>query len=202
MLELQLPPGKTTFVQLLSRVVGSDVPGPIVGSPIAGVPQGSNSILYQFDLGIYENGDFWGQLDGVSNPNGLPFPIRNSIPYVGIPWSIIDATVFIPTIIAPPNVASVCRVQLRARRGATPLLARALITCGSTGRLAESAFTDIAFDGLTDAAGLLLVDLPWSSLAGVGRYRFKLIDVETGSVFHDRTLTVPDLSNANYEDLT
>lgn len=200
-LELQLPPGKTTTVQLLARVVGSDVPGANVGSPIAGVPDGSNPIIYRYDLGGNATGDFWGQLEGVSSPKGLPFPIRNGVAYPGIPWTIIDATVFNPPIIAPPSVSDVCRVQIRARRGATPILARVLITCGSSGRVDESAFTDVAFDGPTDGAGLVLVDLPWSSTPGVGRYRFKVIDSETGSILHDRTVTVPNQLNAKYEEL-
>jgi len=201
-LELQLPPGKTAPIQLLVRVVGSDVPGASVGSSIVGVPDGTNPTIYRYTLGTYATGDYWAQLSGVSNPNGLPFPLRNGVAYPGIPWTIIDATVFVPPVIAPPSVANVCRVQLRARRGAIAIAARVVITCGTTGRLAESAFTEVAFDGLMDDFGLLLVDLPWSSVPGVGKYRFRFIDLVTGKTLHDRTCTVPDEATANYEELT
>lgn len=170
-LELQLPPGKTAPIQLLVRVVGTDVPGASVGSSIAGVPDGTNPTIYRYSLGSYVTGDYWAQLSGVSNPNGLPFPLRNGVAYPGIPWSIVDATVFIPPVIAPPSVANVCRVQLLARRGAIAIAARLVITCGTSGRLAESAFTNVAFDGQIDDFGLLLVDLPWSSVPGEGVYK-------------------------------
>ena len=57
-------------------------------------------------------------------------------------------------------------------------------------------------NGVTsNEGGILLVDLPWSSSAGVGLYRFRLIDLVTGKTLHDRTCTVPDETNADYEDL-
>ena len=198
-IELRLPPGKTAIVQLKQRTVGSNTPGANVGSPITGTASGA---VYTFALGAYETGDYWAQLTGVSNPAGEPFPVREGIAYVGIPWSIIDATIAVPPIIAPPDVAEVCRVQIRARRGAAAIQARVLINCGSTGRIDDSAFSEIAFDGQTDATGLLQVDLPWSSIPGVGKYRFRLIDINTGHVFHDRTATVPDATTALYEALT
>ncbi len=195
-LVLQLPPGKTAPIQLLTRVGGATV-----GAPIPGVPDGMDPSIYRYALGSYATGDYDVQLSGVSNPNGPPFPMRNGVAYSGIPWSIIDATVFVPPVIAPPSVANVCRVQLRARRGAIPMAARVVITCGTTGRLAESAFSYVAHDGLLDDFGLLLVDLPWSSVPGVGKYRFRLIDLVTGKTLHDRTCTVPDEANVDYEDL-
>jgi hypothetical protein len=195
-LELQLPPGKTATIQLYARIGGA-----AVGSAITGIPDGTDPSIYRFALGVYEDGDYDVQLLGVSNPNGIPFPMRDGIAYIGLPWAIIDATIYVPPIIAPPDVDNACRVQLRARRGATPMLARVLVTGGSAGRLADSAFADIACDELTDVTGLLLVDLPWSSIPGVGKYRFKIIDPETGSVLHDRTVTIPDETNADYEDL-
>lgn len=200
-LVLDLVTGKTPVIQFYVRGV-DDAFGSSVGSPIAGVTDVTDTWIYTFILpGELATGDYWVQLTGVSNPNGSPFPVRDGIAYPGIPWSIIDATIAAPPIIAPPDVANACRVQLRARRGANAILARVLITCGSTGRLADSAFADVAFDGQTDVNGLLQVDLPWSSVSGVGRYRFKLIDSETGDVFHDRTVTVPDQPTALYEEL-
>lgn len=201
-LVLDLVTGKTPVIQFHVRGVDNAF-GSSVGSPITGVADGTNTWIYTFTLpGPVVTGDFWAQLTGVSIPDGLPFPVRDAIAYPGIPWQIIDATIVVPPVIAPPDVADVCRVQLRARRGANAILSRVLITCGSAGRLADSAFADIAFDGQTDNDGLLQVDLPWSSVSGVGKYRFKLIDVETGNVFHDRSVTVPNLTTALYEALT
>ena len=200
-LELQLPPGKTTTIQLLARTVGSDTPGAAVGSPITGVPDGTNPTIYRYTLGAYDTGDYWAQLSGVSSPNGLPFPVREGVAYF-VPWAVVDATIAVPPIIAPPDVDDACTVQIRARRGAASIQSRVLITCGSTGRLDDSAFADIAFNGQTDANGLLQVELPWSSVPGVGKYRFRLIDLDTGDVFHDRVATVPNLTTALYEALT
>ena len=157
-----------------------------------------NGRVYSFTV---PSGDQLVQLTGVSESDGDPFNVREGIAYFNQTWEQIDATIANPPIIANPTVANVCRVQLRARRGAVTVQARVLITCGASGRLVDSAFANVAYDGLTDVNGLLLVDLPWSSIAGVGKYRFKLIDSESGDVFHDRTVTVPDQLTAVYEGL-
>ena len=101
----------------------------------------------------------------------------------------------------PPSVPDTCRVRLQASRGAINEQVRVVITTSSVGRDQDLAFLNVSFDGQTDENGLLLVDLPWSSSAGVGLYRFRLIDLITGKTLHDRTCTVPDEENANYEDL-
>ncbi len=160
-----------------------------------------DSVTGQVYSYIVPSGDLLVQLVGVSERDGEPFNVRDGKPYFYQTWQQIDATIVVPPIIAPPDIDNACRVQLRARRGTNVLLARVLITGGPSGRLADSAFAEVAFDGQTDATGLLQVDLPWSSVSGVGRYRFKLIDIETGDVFHDRTVTVPELPTAVYEEL-
>ena len=195
-LTLQLPPNKNALIQLMARVGGA-----AIGSPIAGVPDSVDPTVYRFPLGQSSTGDYDVQLSGVSNPPGAPFSMRNGVAYPSLSWSVIDATIFTPPIITQPNLPDVCRVQLIALRGAIAIPARVQIDCGSTGRLDAFAFSESAFDGYTDAGGLLVVDLPWSSLPGVGKYRFKLIDLVTGKTLHDRTCTVPDQPNANYEDL-
>lgn len=167
---------------------------------------GSVLTLVEGAAGVYTctvpTGDFDGQLIGFTDPVGPRFPIRNGIGYEWVPWSIIDATITVPPTIAAPVDDSVCRVYLRARRGASAIQSRVKILCGSTGRLADSAFASVAFNGETNGSGVLEVDLPWSSLSGVGKYRFLLMDYETGDVFHDRSVTVPDEETALYEDLT
>jgi hypothetical protein len=101
----------------------------------------------------------------------------------------------------PPTAADTCRVSLQATRGATGERVRVVITTSSVGRDQDLAFLNTAFDGETDDNGNLLVDLPWSSSAGVGAYRFRLIDLVSGKTLHDRTCIVPDEENAIYEDL-
>ena len=101
----------------------------------------------------------------------------------------------------PPLAPDTCRVRLQASRGALSEQVRVVITTSSVGRDQSLAFLNVSFDGQTDEDGLLLVDLPWSSSAGVGLYRFRLIDLVTGKTLHDRTCTVPDETNADYEDL-
>lgn len=191
-LRIKLPTGyaETAKIRTQLRTGGSWSP---LSSP--------DSVAGQVYSYMVPNGDLLVQLVGVSEQDGEPFNVRDGQPYFHQSWQQIDATIVVPPIIASPDLANACRIQLRARRGANVVLARVLITCGSAGRLADSAFADIAFDGLTDASGFLQVELPWSSIVGVGRYRFRLIDVETGNVFHDRTVTVPDLPTALYEGL-
>jgi hypothetical protein len=101
----------------------------------------------------------------------------------------------------PPTAADTCRVSLQATRGASGERVRVVITTSSVGRDQDLAFLNTAFDGETDDNGILLVDLPWSSSAGVGAYRFRLIDLVSGKILHDRTCIVPDEENAIYEDL-
>ncbi len=192
-LSITKAPTYTLSIQLYARIGGAAVGGV---RPLTEIGTGG---LYQCEV---PTGDYDCQLLGFSVPDGPRFPVRNGVAYEGIPWSIIDATITTPPTIVPPIADSVCRVQLRARRGAIAIEARVIVTCGSTGRSSDSAFADVAFDGKTDAGGLLQVDLPWSSLAGVGKYRFRLLDIDTGDVFHDRTVTVPNLTTALYEALT
>ena len=103
--------------------------------------------------------------------------------------------------LVPPSTPDTCRVRLQASRGAISEQVRVVITTSSVGRDQDLAFLNVSFDGQTDENGLLLVELPWSSSAGVGQYRFRLIDLVTGKTLHDRTCIVPDEENANYEDL-
>lgn len=191
-LSLQLPPSRTPVIQLYARVSGA-----AVGSPITMV-EGSASIY----TCTVSTGDYNVQLSGISTPNALPFPMREGIAYPGISWAIIDATILVPAVFVYPTLASACQVQLRAYQGAIAIKARVKITCGTSGRVSDYAFASIAFDGETASDGLLHVDLPWSSLTGVGRYRFQMIDIATGTVFHDRSVTVPDVLTALYEVLT
>jgi hypothetical protein len=105
--------------------------------------------------------------------------------------------------VPPATNPNTCRVQLIASRNVAAEKVRVLILSeGQSGRSGNNAFLNRAFDGETDANGQLLVDLPWSSTPGVGRYRFKLFDLSTGTLLHDRTCTVPNLSSAEYDDLT
>jgi len=101
----------------------------------------------------------------------------------------------------PPATLDSCRVRIKSTRGATGYQTRVVISTSAVGRADELAFLSTAYDGLTDEDGEALVDLAWSSNAGVGRYRFRLIDPTTGLTLHDRTCTVPNVTNANYEDL-
>jgi len=187
-----LAPGRTAVLQLYARGTNTTV-----GSAITGTSIGAT---YSFS-GVPSPGDYDAQLSGFTTPNGARFPIRDGVAYPGIPWTIVDATVYTPPISAPPSTPNVCRVTIRSSKAGGALKTRVVIESGSTGRTLERAFVKIAANTETDAAGLLVVDLPWSSTPGVGKYRFRLIDIESGEVLHDRSCWVPDLVNANYEDL-
>jgi hypothetical protein len=111
---------------------------------------------------------------------------------------LVDMTAETP---APASTPSACRVTIRTTRNVANQATRALITSTNSGRENERAFLATAFDGSTNESGLLVIDLPWSSLPGIGNYRFRFMDPTSGAVLHDRSVTVPDLSSANYEDL-
>ncbi|HUP77006.1 MAG TPA: hypothetical protein VM260_00500, partial [Pirellula sp.] len=158
-----------------------------------------------FALGSLAIGDYEVQLSGVSTPNGP----RDQLRVTGAStyffrqdpnWIVMDATV-VGGDVASPSEPNTCRVRLISTRGATGVQVRVVIVSGSTGRESERAFLNAAYDGETDEDGQLLVDLPWSSNAGVGKYRFRLIDLVTGKTLHDRTCTVPDEENADNEEL-
>lgn len=187
-----LAPGRTAVLQLYSRGTNTAVGAPITGT--------SSEETYSF-AGVPSPGDYDAQLSGFTDTNDVRFPIRDGVAYPGIPWSIIDATIYVPPIVAPPSTPNVCRVTLRSSKAGVAFKTRVVIECGLTGRIDERAFVKVAANQETDAVGLLVVDLPWSSTPGVGKYRFRLIDIESGDVLHDRFCTVPDIATANYEDL-
>jgi hypothetical protein len=101
----------------------------------------------------------------------------------------------------PASTPSACRVTIRATRNVANQQTRVKITNGSTGRENERAFLATAFDGQTSNLGLLEIDLPWSSVTGIGNYRFQFFDITSGALLHDRSATVPNLSAADYEEL-
>lgn len=106
-------------------------------------------------------------------------------------------------ISTPSDMDNACRITLVANKGIIPTQSRVIIkSIGNSGRQDEHSFHSKAFDGLTDEDGLLVVDLPWSSIQGVGNYRVQMFDVDSGSLLHDRIVTVPDQTSANYGDLT
>jgi hypothetical protein len=95
-----------------------------------------------------------------------------------------------------------CAVTIRASQAGNNKQVRVLIvSLGSSGRLEERAFVNRTIDQNTDEDGLLIVELPWSSIPGVGKYRVRLLDITTGEVLHDRVCTVPDEETLDYEDL-
>lgn len=200
-IELQLPPGKTATIQLYSRSVGSDTPGGSVDAPIPGVP-GSNPTVYSFDLGIYDEGDFWGQLSGVSNPNGLHFPIREGVAYIGFTWAEVDVIAPIaPT--APPALTGLCNVMVSVTFNGEPVVGGA-VHCHldeknntTNGYLASRAIET----GVTDSSGnciLTLIQIGQFTRGGI--YRLKAYDAD-GKLLHDRRVTIPNTSSANAEDL-
>ena len=187
-----LAPGRTAVLQLYERGTNTTV-----GSAITGTSSGST---YSF-AGVTSPADYDAILSGFTTPNGARFPIRDGIAYPGIPWTIVDATIYTPPVPAEPSTPNVCRVTIRSSKAGGELKTRVVIESGSTGRTLERAFVKVAANTETDAAGLLVVDLPWSSTVGVGKYRFRLIDIDSGEVLHDRSCWVPDSATANYEDL-
>lgn len=201
-LELQLPPGKTTTVQLFARVVGSDVPG-AAGSSITGVPDGTNPTIYRYDLGGNATGDCWGQLLGVSNPNALPFPIRDSVAFVGLSWSQVDAVAPMPPTV-PPAITGLCNVMVSATFNGKAVAGGA-VHCyledknnTVSGYLASRAVES----GVTDASGnCVLTLIQFGQFTRGGVYRLKVYDAD-GKPLQDRRVIVPNTTTSNAESLT
>jgi hypothetical protein len=183
-----LAPGRTATLQLYVRGTNTTSGSLITGTSV--------STTYSF-AGVPATGDYDAQLAGFSTPNGERFPVRNSIGYPGVAWSVVEE------IDPPPSTPDTCEITLRASQAGTEKQVRVRVdSLGSTGRSAERAFVKIAIDENTDEDGLVVFRLPWSSTPGVGKYRVRLLDIETAEVLHDRTCTVPDEATADYEDLT
>lgn len=187
-----LAPGRTAVLQLYTRGTNTTA-----GSAITGTSSGST---YSF-AGVPDTGDYDALLSGFSTPNAARFPIRNAVAYTEDPWDLIDATVFVPAVTAE-TPANTCSVVIRARQAGSGKQVRVLIvSLGSSGRFDDKAFVNRTIDENTDVTGLLVAQLPWSSIPGIGKYRVRLIDIETGEVLHDRVCTVPDEEELDYEDL-
>jgi hypothetical protein len=188
-----LAPGRTATLQLYERGTNTTV-----GSLITGTSSGTT---YSF-VGVPAAGDYDAQLAGFTTPNGARFPVRNGVAYVEESWTVVDASIFVPPIAAAPTTPNTCAVTIRATQAGDEKQVRVLITSlGSTGRLGDRAFVNRTINQNTDAAGLLVAELPWSSTPGVGKYRVRLLDIETGEVLHDRVCSVPDETALDYEDL-
>lgn len=202
-IELQLPPGKTTAtIQLLTRVVGTNTPGAAVGAPIAGVPDGTNPTLYRYTLGAYSTGDYWGQLSGVSTPNGLTFPIRNDVAYIGFSWALIDVIAPIPPT-APPALTGLCNVVVAVTNNGA-IVAGAKVSCyleDKNNTLVGYLASREVNEGVTSEAGyctLTLIQVNRFTRGGV--YVLKVYD-ENGKILQDRRVTVPNLSTCNADSL-
>ncbi|MEQ1828254.1 MAG: SGNH/GDSL hydrolase family protein [Pirellula sp.] len=100
-----------------------------------------------------------------------------------------------------PSAPSTCRVRVVSTRGSAVYQSRLHISTSSVGTDNERAIMNVAYDALTDVNGEAMVDLPWSSRPGAGKYRFRFLDPVTREILHDRTRTVPDEINADYSNL-
>lgn len=200
-LELYLPPGYTTEVQLYARVGGA-----AVGSPVAGVPDGGDPSLYVFALGTPAIGDYDIQLSGVSTPNGPRIPMRVTATtqyYLADHWYILDATVVAGVVIPPSGSGGMCNVLFVIRAGATPL-ENATITAFLEDRnntidnviISRGVITDV-----TDVSGMVTLELiRFVTFTSGGIYRIQVTD-ENGKIILKRRVKVPNTSSANMEDL-
>ena len=86
-LDLYNPPGLTTAIQPYDRTTDA-----AVGSPRAGVPDGTDTTLYRYNLTSLAAGDYAVQLTGVSTPNGARFMLRKTAIaiYVADSWAEMD----------------------------------------------------------------------------------------------------------------
>jgi hypothetical protein len=202
-LELQLPPGKTTTIQLLTRVVGSDTPGSNVGSSIAGVPDVINPTIYEFNLGAYATGDYWAQLSGVSNPVALPFPVRDSVAYVGYSWDQVDiADPQIPVAPTQP-VAGLCNVMVSVTfNGEAVVGGKVLCHLEDKNNTVNGFIASRAVEeGVTDSLGnCVLTLIQFGQFTRGGVYRLKVLGAD-GKLLHDRRVLIPNTTTANAEDL-
>jgi hypothetical protein len=202
-LELQLPPGKTAPIQLLTRTVGSDVPGAAVGSSIPGVPDGTNPSIYRYTLGAYDEGDYWAQLSGVSNPNGLPFPVRDGVPYVGYSWAQVDVLDPLTPTAPPSIIAGLCNVVFAVTFNGS-IVVGAKVSCfleGKNNTVDGYLASRATGTGTTNASGFCVLTLiQFGQFTRGGVYRLKVFE-SNGRILQDRRVTVPNTSSSNAEDL-
>lgn len=98
-LELYNPAGLTTAIQPYGRTSGL-----AVGSPLTGVPDGTDPTLYSYNMTAIPAGDYTVQLAGVSTPNGPRFPLRKTdiAIYIADSWAEINTFAPDPDIPTSP----------------------------------------------------------------------------------------------------
>ena len=200
-LELTLPPGYTTTVQLYARTGGA-----AVGSPVAGVPDGGDPTLYVFALGTPAIGDYDVQLSGLSEPDGLPFPMRvtsTTVYYLADTWAILDATVMGGIVIPASVDTALCNVLFAVKKNATPVVgATVQVFLEQKNNTIDSVIISRATtSGVTDSDGMVtLTLLRFAAFTTGGVYRVRIYE-SNGHKIHDRAVKVPNSGSANAEDL-
>lgn len=93
-------------LQLYARATGDTV-GAAVGSPITGTVS-ADVTVWDFDVTSVAVGDYYGQIQGVSNPNSSPYPLRVTSTTVVSADSWDDIGV---------NILQTCATQGRSKHG-------------------------------------------------------------------------------------
>jgi len=202
-LTLELIAGNSPTIQLYVRGA-LDVVGAPVGSPIAGVAQLTNTWVYDFSMVGVAYADYWVQLDGISTPDGLPFPLRlkDSGVYYADHWWLIDATVTAtPTI--PPAISGLCNVLFAVTHNAIVVEGASVVAVLEDQNNTLDGYLEARTveSGFTDASGFCTLTLvQYGEFLTGGNYRIRVKD-SYGKLLCNRLVVIPNTLTANAQDL-
>jgi hypothetical protein len=206
-LELPLVPNRTPTLQLYGRLSGLSV-----GAPITGVVDGTLAYLYRFNLDLVANGDYEGQVLGVSTPNGdrLPIRVTDDEIYTADEWWEIDTAIdIVGEPIPNPVSPGLCTVRfiVRENDGSTPIEnARVEAKLEKNVAIDNVILTNVKSVGLTNSLGIVDLVLVQgdSIIKGKKHYTFKIWDsgdLDTCTPVSEFKAIVPNLSTMFAEDL-
>ena len=206
-LELPLVPNRTPTLQLYGRLSGLSV-----GAPIAGVVDGVLTYLYRFNLDLVANGDYEGQILGVSTPNGdrLLIRVTDDEIYTADEWWEIDTAIdIVGEPIPDPASPGLCTVRfiVRENDGSTAIEnARVEAKLEKNVAIDNVILTNVKSVGLTNSLGIVDLVLVQgdSIIKGKKHYTFKIWDsgdLDTCTPVSEFQAIVPNLSTMFAEDL-
>ena len=206
-LELNLVPNRTPSIQLYARTGGASV-----GSPISGVVDGTLTYLYRFNLTAIADGDYEGQVSGVSTPNGPRIKIRKTTDgiFASDAWWMIESAVDVSGDPIPDSgTPGLCTVRfiVYENDGETPIQnARVEAKLDKNVAINNVLLTNVKSVGLTNSIGIVdLVLVQGDSIVkGNKNYTFRVWDsgdLDSCTPVSEFKAIVPSVASINAEDL-
>lgn len=194
MILYNIPPGLNASVTLYVR--NSD---DTVGDVVETYNGTSSGTTYTFDIQVHASGDYFAQLNGVSDPAASAFPVRDDVAYPGVPWSIVDATIT-ATPTTPDPITGMCNLLVSTTNGAGGRVWAKLADANNTAD--QVLVGQQVVEDTTDSDGnATLILIQYGQFTAGGNYRIRVADTAR-NITHNVLVRMPNTSSANLEDLT